>query len=136
VGEFRLPRLGEDVDTVMVVEWAKHPGDGVIRGDVMVVLETPHGALTIEAVEDGILDRIVVNPGERASPGAVLAHIRSGVAPAPGLDAARGGHVSPMARRLAEDLRLDLSMIVGTGPQGTITLDDVQRAAAQPVRPH
>jgi pyruvate dehydrogenase E2 component (dihydrolipoamide acetyltransferase) len=135
VGEFRVPRLGDDVDTVTVVEWAKHPGDGVIRGDVVVVLETPHGVLTIEAVEDGILDRIVVNPGERAGPGTILAYIRSEVAPAPAPDAARGRQVSPMARRLAEDLRLDLSTIIGTGPQGTITRDDVQRAAAQSIKP-
>jgi pyruvate dehydrogenase E2 component (dihydrolipoamide acetyltransferase) len=135
VGEFRMPRLGADVDAVTIVEWAKHPGDAVIRGDVMVVLETPQGALAIEAVEDGVLDRIVVNSGERASPDAVLAYIRSEVAHAPGSDATRGVQVSPMARRLAEDLRLDLSTVVGTGPQGTITRDDVQRAAAQPVRP-
>jgi pyruvate dehydrogenase E2 component (dihydrolipoamide acetyltransferase) len=129
-----MPRLGADVDTVTVVEWAKRPGDAVIRGDVMVVLETPQGAVAIEAVEDGILDRIVMNPGERASPGAVLAYVRADGSPATGSDAVRGVHLSPMARRLAEDLRLDLSTVVGTGPQGTITRDDVQRAAAQSVR--
>jgi len=39
-------------------------------------------------------------------------------------------HVSPIARKRADDLRLDLAAIAGTGPDGRITLEDVERAAA------
>jgi pyruvate dehydrogenase E2 component (dihydrolipoamide acetyltransferase) len=42
--------------------------------------------------------------------------------------------VSPIARRRAEELRLDLAAVTGTGPDGRVTLDDVERAAvARPV---
>lgn len=39
-------------------------------------------------------------------------------------------HASPIARRRAEELKLDLATITGTGPDGRITLEDVERAAA------
>jgi len=52
------------------------------------------------------------------------------VAPANG----RGGPVlaKPPVRKLARDLGVDLTTIVGSGPQGSVTRDDVQQAAAQP----
>ena len=42
-------------------------------------------------------------------------------------------HASPVARRMAEQLGVDLSTLVGTGPHGAISKADVERAAAQPV---
>jgi pyruvate dehydrogenase E2 component (dihydrolipoamide acetyltransferase) len=39
-------------------------------------------------------------------------------------------HVSPIARKRADDLKLDLATLTGTGPDGRITLEDVERAAA------
>ena len=43
---------------------------------------------------------------------------------------AEGIKASPLARRLAEERRLDLSQIRGTGPEGRITREDVEAAAA------
>lgn len=51
---------------------------------------------------------------------------------APAVAAARG-RVSPAARKRAADLGLDLAAIAGTGPQGAVTLDDVENAAASRV---
>ncbi len=57
-------------------------------------------------------------------------------APAPsavgGSTAAKGPRISPKARRIAEQHGLDLSHIRGTGPDGSITSEDVLAAAAAP----
>jgi pyruvate dehydrogenase E2 component (dihydrolipoamide acetyltransferase) len=50
--------------------------------------------------------------------------------PSPAARAAPGGRVSPAARRLAEQRGIDLSTITGTGPQGAITYEDVERLGA------
>jgi pyruvate dehydrogenase E2 component (dihydrolipoamide acetyltransferase) len=39
--------------------------------------------------------------------------------------------VSPVARRRAEELGVDLARVAGSGPGGRITLEDVERAAAE-----
>ena len=43
-------------------------------------------------------------------------------------------NASPAARRMAVELNIDLSTIEATGPDGRITSDDVERAAAKPER--
>jgi pyruvate dehydrogenase E2 component (dihydrolipoamide acetyltransferase) len=51
--------------------------------------------------------------------------------PARAVPAAGRIHASPLARRLAADLGVDLAAVTGTGPEGAITREDVERAAAQ-----
>ncbi|MEX2208389.1 MAG: dihydrolipoamide acetyltransferase family protein [Myxococcota bacterium] len=41
-------------------------------------------------------------------------------------------HASPLARRRAADLGVDLATVTGSGPEGAITREDVERAATQP----
>jgi pyruvate dehydrogenase E2 component (dihydrolipoamide acetyltransferase) len=137
--------LGADMDAGTLVEWTKHPGDAVTRGDILAVVDTQKGAIEIEVFEDGVLDQIVVQPGAKVPVGTILAHIRGAAtsapaptpgAPPPAAPAPVRAHVSPMARKLASDLGVDLARVTGTGSGGAITHEDVQRAAqAVPAAP-
>ena len=136
---------------------AEAPGRPVKRGDIIAVVDTQKGAIEIEVFEDGVLDQIIVQPGEKVPVGTVLALIRGLVpnrwSPACRPDAQRAAvgrdcgrratiagagsrarttgrvRVSPMARKLAADLGVDLANVTGTGSQGAITREDVERAA-------
>ena len=154
-----MPSLGADMEAGTLVEWLKHPGDAIKRGDIIAVVDTQKGAIEIEVFEDGILDQTVVTPGEKVPVGTVLALIRgtgpepggrptaapvlsappvaptaaaTPPSPAPAAVREQPGRVrvSPIARKLAADLGVDLTNIKGTGSQGAITRDDVNRAAA------
>jgi pyruvate dehydrogenase E2 component (dihydrolipoamide acetyltransferase) len=151
--EFRMPSLGADMDAGTLVEWMVKPGDEVKRGQVVAVVETQKGAIEVEIWESGTVDRIVVEPGAKVPVGAVLALLRtSGDTPAPAtataslapaapppavpvettapaLSAVGRPKVSPAARKLAEDLGVDLSAVRPGDPGGVISLADVERAA-------
>jgi pyruvate dehydrogenase E2 component (dihydrolipoamide acetyltransferase) len=139
-----MPSLGADMEAGTLVQWLKQPGDPVKRGDIIAVVDTQKGAIEIEVFEDGILDKAVVQPGQKVPVGTVLAVIRETGAPAPSppslpsqpaptAGGAEGGRlrVSPVARKRAESLGVDLAHVPGTGPQGAITSDDVERAAGR-----
>ena len=76
MSEFRMPSLGADMEAGTLVEWLKHPGDAVKRGDIIAIVDTQKGAIEIEVFEDGVLDRTVVDAGEKVPVGTVLAMIR------------------------------------------------------------
>jgi len=149
-----MPLLGADMEAGTLVEWVKHPGDVVKRGDIIAVVDTQKGAIEIEVFDNGVLDQAIVKPGEKVPVGTVLALIRgtgpeepatvtktaeqSAPARPPTPAPAEAGtlerptrvRVSPLARKLAEDLGVDVLHVTGTGAQGAITREDVERAAA------
>jgi pyruvate dehydrogenase E2 component (dihydrolipoamide acetyltransferase) len=138
--EFRMPSLGADMEAGTLVEWLKQPGDALARGDIIAVVDTEKGAIEIEVFEDGVLDRVLIAPGQRVPVGTVLATIRgAGEQPstAPAAAVAAGEpprpavRASPAARKAAEALHVDVESVAGTGPGGAITREDVDRAAAR-----
>ncbi|MBE7551710.1 MAG: 2-oxo acid dehydrogenase subunit E2 [Anaerolineales bacterium] len=157
MSEFRMPSLGADMAAGTLVEWKVKPGDRVNKGDVIAEVETDKGIIDIEVYEDGVLDQILIQSSQKVPVGTVLALIRAEgepVAvtapaaaapilkpvpeverpPAAPLPAAAPGErlrVSPLARKLAGELGVDLSTVKGTGPHGTIERVDVERAAAE-----
>ncbi len=134
-----------------LVEWLKRPGEIVKRGDIIAIVDTQKGAIEIEVFEDGVLERIVVQPGAKVPVGTVLALIQGTgrqpssapptvelqpsapkVPTAPsiaGPEKAARARVSPIARKLAANLGVNLAQVKGTGAQGAITREDVERAA-------
>lgn len=146
--EFRMPSLGADMEAGTLVEWMVKPGDEVKRGQVVAVVETQKGAIEIEIWETGTVERIVVEPGAKVPVGEVLALVRTAgepaVAPtplpvpqapvpvskAPAPPAAEGRQrISPSARKLAEDLGVDIAAVQPSEPGGVISRADVERAA-------
>ena len=145
MAEFRMPSLGADMEEATLVEWKVKPGDRVRSGDIIAEVETDKGIIEIEVFEDGVVEQILIQPGEKVTVGSVLAIIRSEEKPAVSAVEAskRAGvekismtdekriRISPLARRVAADLGVDLSIVKGTGPHGTINREDVEQAAKQ-----
>jgi pyruvate dehydrogenase E2 component (dihydrolipoyllysine-residue acetyltransferase) len=116
--EFRLPALGADMESGTIVQWNVAPGDKVRRGQVVAVVETEKGAIDVEIFEDGVVRELVVPVGTNVPVGTVIARLES--------DAR--AKISPAARVRARELGVDVSSLRGTGPDGAITIDDVDRA--------
>lgn len=141
--EFTMPALGADMDEGTLNEWLVKPGDTVSRGQIVAVVETTKAAVEIECWQEGVVAELLVPVGQTVAVGAPLATLlESGetVAPrstpivtGPSVAASPVGHrlwVSPIARRTAGSLGVDVNAVTGTGPLGSITLTDVEHAAA------
>ena len=144
--EFTMPALGADMEEGTLDEWLIKPGDTITRGQIVAVVETTKAAVEIECWHDGVVGELLVPVGQTVAVGAPLATLlepgetAAPPSPAPVADAVRPaaapapvGHrqwVSPLARRTALSLGVDLKTVTGTGPQGAITLIDVEHAAA------
>lgn len=146
-----MPALGADMETGKVVQWLVKAGDRVRRGDVVAVVETHKGAIDVEIFLEGTIEQLAPL-GQELPVGAVLAQVREpdqepaapeqaappaappSRAPAPGAPAVAGtrAKVSPAARRRAQALGVDADLLHGTGPDGTVTLSDVERVPVQP----
>lgn len=163
MGDFVMPSLGADMDEGTVLEWLVGPGDQVRKGDVVAVVDTAKSAVDVETFESGVVERILVEPGTRVAVGTPLAVIGAAasaepaepevpakpaklakprIAPErkapPKVKAAPTPTVmraSPVVRRFARQVGVDLAATVGTGPDGRVTHADVQRAAAAVERP-
>jgi pyruvate dehydrogenase E2 component (dihydrolipoamide acetyltransferase) len=132
-----MPVLGADMTAGTLVEWRKRPGEAVGRGEIIAEVETEKGVIEVECFTPGVIERLLVEPGQKVPVGTPLAVIREagGAAPAaPGPPAPAAPpptrvRASPVARRVAADLGVSLETVRGTGPGGAITREDVERAA-------
>lgn len=131
--EFKLPSLGSDMDEGKLTEWRVKPGDVVKRGQVVAIVETTKAAVDVEIWQDGTIHELKVPVGEKVPVGTVLATLlepgESTQASVPAGQSKSRRLVSPAARKDAEKLGVDISTVEGTGPSGSVTLDDVRRAA-------
>lgn len=145
--EFKLPSLGSDMDQGKLLAWHVRPGDAIHRGQVVAVVDTSKAAVDVETWNEGTVFELLVQPGDTVPVGAVLAtvlepgetaeHARqmqhSDQAPAPPVPAASAApagrrRVSPAARKHAADAGIDIARVTGTGPDGAVTLQDVELA--------
>jgi pyruvate dehydrogenase E2 component (dihydrolipoamide acetyltransferase) len=150
-----MPLLGADMVAGTLTEWYKHPGDSLRRGDIIAAVDTDKGSIDVEVFEDGVLEQIVVAEGQKVPVGTLLAMIRSTGPGTPATAALPPGppaptppsappptsppaatpppthraRVSPLARRRAEELGIDLAGIQGSGGGGAIVREDVEAAA-------
>ena len=148
--EFRLPSLGADMDEGTLLEWRVQAGDKVRRGQVVAVVDTSKAAVDVEIWNDGVVRELLVKPGEKVPVGTVLATLLESVeaptepmplpstegkpataeiAPTVVLRKEQRRAISPAARRRARELGLDLGAAVGTGPNGAVTLADLEAMA-------
>jgi pyruvate dehydrogenase E2 component (dihydrolipoamide acetyltransferase) len=139
--DLSMPRLSDSMEEGTIVRWLLEPGDRVARGDPLVEVETDKATIVHESDVAGVLAEIVVAAGETARLGATIARVASSearvpnVAPTPAPIAARAtrAQATPVARRLATELGVDLHALSGSGPGGRIVRADVRRA--DPVAP-
>lgn len=155
--EIRMPQFGVSMETGTVAQWLKAEGDTVKAGDVLASIETEKLTNDVVSEVDGVLLKIVAQEGEDipvqglmayiGQPGEVLPDAGGMAAPAAAADTAPAAaeHVpapagqmsgsrvkaSPLARRIAAKLGVDLSQVTPGGTSGRIRADDVRAYAAQ-----
>ncbi|KWA18903.1 branched-chain alpha-keto acid dehydrogenase subunit E2 [Burkholderia territorii] len=141
--EFTLPSMGADMDEGTLLEWKVKPGDVVKKGQVVAIVDTSKAAVDVESWHEGTVDELFVNPGERIPVGTPMAtllepgeappavrHTRQPAEPVAVAGPAPRRKISPAARKLAKQHRVDPDSVTGTGPAGSVTLADVERAIA------
>lgn len=146
-----MPKLGMAMKEGTLLQWLKQEDDPVERGDPIAEIESEKITSEVEAPASGILHP-VAGEGETVSVGELIAWItapeesvptteeappveaeeveREEVAEpaAPPREEKKFVPASPIARRLAQEHGIDLVQVEGTGPQGRITREDVERA--------
>ena len=151
-----MPALEMAQETGKLLSWRKKEGEHVSKGEPLLEIETDKAVVEVEALDDGILAGVtaqvgdvipvgqtivwIVAPGEKApaqaAAAAPAARASSAAATATGaphipartLETPSGSNarISPKARRLAKEHGVDINLINGSGPDGTITTEDVQ----------
>jgi pyruvate dehydrogenase E2 component (dihydrolipoamide acetyltransferase) len=153
------------MDEGKLLEWKVSPGDTVKKGQVVAIVDTSKAAVDVESWSEGTVFELLIEPGETIPVGTVMATLLEAgespetakrtprAAPAPKAAAPTPPHpgplpraggegvvsgrrrISPAARKHAEELGVDVDTIPGTGPEGAVTLADVEQAAAVKVSP-
>ncbi|MBS0613207.1 MAG: 2-oxoglutarate dehydrogenase complex dihydrolipoyllysine-residue succinyltransferase [Proteobacteria bacterium] len=128
--EVRVPQLPESVADATLVTWHKRPGDAVARDENLVDLETDKVVLEVPAPMAGTLKEIRLDNGATVTSGQVLAILEEGAAaaPAPAAGApavSAAGKLSPAARRVVEESKIDATGIIGSGRGGRVSKSDV-----------
>ncbi len=149
-----MPALSPTMEEGTLAKWHVKVGDTVKAGDVIAEIETDKATMEVEAVDEGVIEAILVDAGtENVKVNALIAKLAGegeSPAPAPKAEApkaaaaapapapaaapapvaADGSRVlaSPLARRLASTAGLDLKAIKGTGPRGRVVKADVEAA--------
>src|SRR5262245_41921695 len=70
---FGMPSLGHTMEKGKIIEWLKHEGDPIAKGEPLVVIETDKVITEVESPAEGIVLRIVAQPDEERPIGALLA---------------------------------------------------------------
>jgi pyruvate dehydrogenase E2 component (dihydrolipoamide acetyltransferase) len=128
--EFRLPSLGADMDEGTLLEWKVGVGDTVQKGQVVAVVDTAKAAVDVECWQPGTVHELVAAVGQKMPVGTVMATLLAEGEKVGAGETAQRRMISPAARKRAAELGVDPTQLVGTGPQGAVTLEDVEQAAA------
>src|SRR4051812_11705770 len=145
--EVKIPAVGESIESGIVSVWHKKSGDEVRAGDPLFTLETDKVSTEITAEKDGILQTMVAQ-GAEVKIGEVVATIEdagSGAKPAAESRTAKSetkpdaqkqvppaessAALSPAARRIVTEEKLDPQEIRGSGKGGRVTKGDALSAA-------
>lgn len=168
-----MPALSPTMTEGTLAKWLKKEGDAISAGDVIAEIETDKATMEFEAVDEGILARVLIPAGTQGvavnEPIALLLEEGDDHAAldalmtvsSPKVEAKAAAHAagasssavssvpvsrsasasgeatrvfaSPLARRLAKEAGLDLSVLKGSGPRGRIVRHDIQEALASGV---
>ncbi len=147
--QFLLPDLGEGLEEAEIVTWHVNAGDRVVVDQPLVSVETDKAVVEVPSPWSGRIARLFGGKGDLIKVGAPLVEFAEGEqgdtgtvvgelgqgektvreAEAPTPAPARTLQVLPAVRALARKLDVDLNLVQATGPGGTITRADVERAA-------
>jgi 2-oxoglutarate dehydrogenase E2 component (dihydrolipoamide succinyltransferase) len=131
--EVRVPQLPESVADATLVAWRKRPGDAVARDENLVDLETDKVVLEVPAPMAGVLKEIKLMDGATVTSGQILALIEesataaasTAVAAPAAAPVAAAAKLSPAAKRVAEENKVDPQTVVGSGRDGRVSKSDL-----------
>ncbi|MCU0748685.1 MAG: 2-oxo acid dehydrogenase subunit E2 [Akkermansiaceae bacterium] len=159
-----MPKLSDTMTEGTLVKWHKQVGDSVEIGDVLAEIETDKATMEMEAFDDGVITEILIQTGEKAPIGAILAVLNGDSAGAPATSAPAAAtpapaqaaaapvqaaaaaaapaavnsgeriFASPLAKKVAAELGVNLATVAGSGPAGRITRSDVEAASSSPAK--
>jgi pyruvate dehydrogenase E2 component (dihydrolipoamide acetyltransferase) len=143
-----MPRLSDSMEAGTIVAWLVADGDEVRAGAEIAEIETDKATMPFEAETSGVIT-LHAAAGQAIAVGALIATIGDRPVPVIAAQTAasraiNGGaranlsrpNASPVARRVAAELGIDLDSLTGTGPSGRIVKKDVERARqAEPAPP-
>jgi pyruvate dehydrogenase E2 component (dihydrolipoamide acetyltransferase) len=151
---FPLPDLGEGLREAEIVSWSVAAGDTVAEGAPLLSVETDKAVVEIPAPRSGKIEKLFAKPGDIVPVGAPLLSFegpaeettsqgivgeikesRGAVAPPPRA-AQPGLRATPAVRALARRLGIDLKLVSGSGPEGSILSADVEHAAKREPLPN
>lgn len=151
--ELKVPPAGESISTVMISEWLVAEGDAISEDQILVVLETDKINVEVPSPISGTLGKILKKPGEEADIGEVIAELAAGdgkageskpaekkstEAPKEAAPEGKGKDVSstkdeskeeapvvsPAARRVLDEARVDAAEVKGSGKDGRVMKED------------
>lgn len=150
--EVVMPQLSLSMQFGIVTDWYKAEGDRVEKGELICDIEGDKATIGIDSPIAGTLRKIVAQQGEEFPVRQVLCYIGDADDVVPGAEKeplpasaqmqpsqptetrvqheGAPGRASPVAKRLASELGVDLTGIIGTGPDGLIGKEDVLKAKA------
>jgi 2-oxoglutarate dehydrogenase E2 component (dihydrolipoamide succinyltransferase) len=150
--EVKAPEFPESIADGEIATWHVQVGESVKRDQVLVDIETDKVVLEVVAPVDGHLSEILRQEGETILAEEILAHFVAGESVAPVTSKAAGNApekasqapaetaavaitaeepiVSPAAKKMAEENKVDVTQIQGTGKGGRVTKEDVLMAVA------
>ncbi len=144
--EFKLPDLGEGLTEGEIARWLVAEGQELAEDDPLVEIATDKTTVEIPSPAAGTVTKILVGEGEVVPVGTVLVVIggdgteappaapepQAAPTPAPKRESVVSTQArvqaTPVVRRIAQELGVDLAQLSGTGPNGRITEDDVRDA--------
>lgn len=133
-----LPKLGNSVESSIIVSWLKQPGDAVAEGDPLCSVETDKATVEVPSPVAGVLLKQLASAGDDvpvqtpiALIGAAGESMENTPTPA-ATTVAKPPAISPRALKLAQEKGVDVSAIAGSGPNGRIIERDVMQVIAQP----
>ncbi|HEY3192241.1 MAG TPA: dihydrolipoamide acetyltransferase family protein [Solirubrobacterales bacterium] len=126
--EFKLPDLGEGVREGEIARWLVEVGQEIAEDEPLVEIQTDKTTVEIPSPAAGQVAQILVEEGELVPVGTPLVLIGSDVVATP--RPTKKVQVTPLVRRMAAELGVDLGSLQGSGPDGRITEEDVRGASS------
>ncbi|MBQ62252.1 MAG: dihydrolipoyllysine-residue succinyltransferase [Gammaproteobacteria bacterium] len=139
--EIKTPEFPESIADGEIATWHVKVGESVRRDQILVDIETDKVVIEVVAPADGVLQKILKKEGETVFAEEVLGEFEAGDVSLPDADedletpedggsSATAQLASPAARKIADENKIDVTSVAGTGKGGRVTKEDIIKAVA------